>query len=180
MANETVRYLENEIQNETWKNVNVNGFESLYQVSSLGRVRRISDCRKYKTGRLLKARPSRDGKYLQYALCKGGIQQSWRAHRLVLVTFIGMPPSDEHVCAHNNGNHHDNRLENLRWATPLENVHDRFLHGTAIWNVDVMREVAKLRRQGMTAAQIAEAKNLNLSTTQKFFKGQVNTLFRFV
>jgi hypothetical protein len=37
---------------------------------------------------------------------------------LVLRAFVGPRPSPTHQAAHGNGRRHDNRLENLRWATP--------------------------------------------------------------
>ena len=49
--------------------------------------------------------------------------------RLVLMAFVGMPKDGEECC-HNNGIAHDNRLENLRWDTHLENNRDRLRHGT--------------------------------------------------
>ncbi len=51
-------------------------------------------------------------------------------HQVVLEAFIGPRPIG-HVAAHNNGVRLDNRLSNLRWATPLENRLDRYRHGTA-------------------------------------------------
>jgi hypothetical protein len=36
-------------------------------------------------------------------------------------------------CCHTNGKASDNRLENLRWDTPANNVADRKKHGTYQW-----------------------------------------------
>lgn len=52
-------------------------------------------------------------------------------HKLVLSSFVGVR-EDGMVCRHLNGNAHDNRLVNLCWGTPKENVDDSIRHGTAI------------------------------------------------
>jgi hypothetical protein len=41
-------------------------------------------------------------------------------HRLVLMAFVGMPEKGME-CDHINGIRDDNRLENLRWVTKIEN-----------------------------------------------------------
>lgn len=53
-----------------------------------------------------------------------------RVHRLVLEAFVGPCPKGME-CAHGNGIRDDNRLPNLRWATPKENAGDRVKHGTS-------------------------------------------------
>lgn len=43
-------------------------------------------------------------------------------HRIVAIAFLGTPPSDQHVVDHIDTNRQNNRPENLRWLTKLENV----------------------------------------------------------
>lgn len=50
--------------------------------------------------------------------------------RMMLLTFVGKPPTPKHQAAHNNGKRNDDRIENLRWATRVENAADCILHGT--------------------------------------------------
>lgn len=50
-------------------------------------------------------------------------------HELVLYAFVGPRPSPDHEALHGNGDRADNRLDNLRWGTVLENAADRELHG---------------------------------------------------
>jgi hypothetical protein len=45
-----------------------------------------------------------------------------RVHRIVAIAFIGSPPSPQHVVDHIDTNRRNNRPENLRWVTKLENV----------------------------------------------------------
>ena len=45
-----------------------------------------------------------------------------RVHRIVAYAFHGEPPTDEYVVDHIDTNRCNNRLENLRWLTRLENA----------------------------------------------------------
>lgn len=99
---------------EKWAPVH---FDSGYEVSTLGRVRRVN-------GHVLIARPNTSG-YPAVNIAR----RTYRVHRLVLEAFVG-PCPDGHQCCHSNGNRADNRLSNLRWDTFMANIADRTLHGT--------------------------------------------------
>ncbi len=43
-------------------------------------------------------------------------------HRIVAFAFLGNPPTDKHIVDHIDTNRRNNRPENLRWLTRLENV----------------------------------------------------------
>lgn len=43
-------------------------------------------------------------------------------HRIVAFAFLGAPPTDQHVVDHIDTNRRNNRPDNLRWLTKLENV----------------------------------------------------------
>ena len=45
-----------------------------------------------------------------------------RVHRIVATAFHGAAPSDQHVVDHIDTNRQNNRPENLRWLTRLENI----------------------------------------------------------
>jgi len=45
-----------------------------------------------------------------------------RVHRIVAFAFLGNPPTDQHVVDHIDTNRRNNRPENLRWLTKLENI----------------------------------------------------------
>lgn len=97
---------------EIWKSVTLKEFSKVYEVSSLGRVRNIV------TGRILKPKVSRVG-YERVTLCNKGYKKNISIHRLVALAFI---PNTENkpTVNHKNEVKSDNRVENLEWATNLE------------------------------------------------------------
>ncbi len=103
-----------------------------YEVSSLGRVR--SWCKREGIeGRLDKPliksqRIHRDG-YSTVKLCMPHGKVDRLVHQLVLETFVGPCPKNMET-RHLDGNPANNRLENLKWGTLLENVADAVRHGT--------------------------------------------------
>lgn len=106
---------------EVWRDVV--GYEGVYQVSNFGRIRRS------RTGKLLRPGTSRKG-IQNVCLCYKSKPKTHMVHRLVALAFLGQPPTERHVVAHNDGNPSNNRLNNLRWATSSENSFDQVLHGT--------------------------------------------------
>src|ERR1043165_35267 len=56
--------------------------------------------------------------------CKTGYLEiaSVRIHRIIATAFHGEPPTKEHVVDHIDTNKQNNRPDNLRWVTRLENI----------------------------------------------------------
>lgn len=104
---------------EEWKEVV--GYEGLYQVSSDGRVRNTK-------GLILKAILEKKGGYLKVGLTKNKKVRQFFIHVLVLTAF-DKPKPPGLQCRHRNGDPADNRFENLKWGTALENGLDKRLHG---------------------------------------------------
>ena len=105
---------------EQWKPVV--GFEGLYEVSNLGRVKSLH----YDKERIIKLTIKR--KYVIVVLVKNGKQKNLQVHRLVLIAFIGEPKVGQE-CDHIDRNSINNRLDNLRWATRAENCSNRNGYG---------------------------------------------------
>lgn len=114
------------MSNEMWKDVK--GFEGLYQVSDLGRVRSLDrvlpDGRRFK-GRVLVATPGSNG-YPMVGL-PGNV--NGKVHRMVAEAFLSNPENKPFVL-HGDGNPANNRVENLRWGTNSDNLYDSVEHGT--------------------------------------------------
>lgn len=108
---------------EVWKPVA--GYEGLYEVSNLGRVKslpKVVDLGRAKQNRVEKfLRPIPDGKgYLMVWLFKNQVKKMWKVHRLVADAFIPNPHNKPQV-DHINTDKSDNRVCNLRWCTEKEN-----------------------------------------------------------
>jgi hypothetical protein len=119
---------------EEWRPVP--DYEGLYEVSDLGHVRSVRrtviDSRgvpRTFPSRNLRPRGGNPG-YREVTLYRDGIRWQVRAHVLVALAFIGPRPLGMEV-AHRNGNPSNNRLTNLRYATPASNSADRIAHGTS-------------------------------------------------
>ena len=115
------------MENEIWRPIK--DYEGLYEVSNLGRVSSLDRETIDTIGRkhYIKCRILKQGKdnhgYLVVALTKNGKSKTVRVHRLVAEAF--MPNPENKPCIdHINTIRDDNRIENLRWATPKENMNN--------------------------------------------------------
>ena len=104
---------------EIWRDIE--GYEGLYQVSNIGRVRSLNY---NKTGevKIMKTCKNKHG-YLMARLSKNGKTKSCTVHRLVAKAFIPNPENKPHI-DHMNTNKTDNRVCNLRWVTQKENMNN--------------------------------------------------------
>ena len=102
---------------EIWKSVI--GYERLYKVSNLGKVKSMN----YKhTGlsKILTPIKTHNG-YLQVKLYRYGKMSREYVHRIVASAFIPNFETKPQV-NHKNENKSDNRVENLEWVTSKENL----------------------------------------------------------
>ena len=179
---------------EEWRPVE--GFEGIYEVSNLGRVRNIK-----KGGRLMTPQKVAHG-YIQIRLHKNGEKTQWLLHRLVAKAFIPNPENKEQV------NHKDldkshNTVDNLEWVTRDENLQhaekfkpwctrrnswrdgapeDKPNYTANLWR----SKVRPLREhKGLTQEELAAACCVRLDTlvgledgTKSFRETSVNTAFK--
>jgi hypothetical protein len=119
---------------ENWKPVL--GYEGLYEVSDLGKIRN-------KKGRILKDRFKTPMRYRSVALNKNGKAKEKLVSSIVLESFVSPRPS-KMVVRHLNGIAQDDRLSNLTWGTQSDNILDKIKHGTNNFN-DVMVKITDLK-----------------------------------
>jgi len=114
----------NKTVKELWKDVV--GYEGLYKISNLGRIKRLNYKRwcsmnncysKYKDI-IIKCCSKQS--YLKVGLNKNKIKTTMSLHRLVALHFIDNHENKPYV-NHIKGNKQDNRYWMLEWSTPSEN-----------------------------------------------------------
>lgn len=174
---------------EEWRPVV--GWEGLYEVSDLGRVRSLDReivalsrwgdlVSKRHKGRVLTATPRRPG-HLFVILADGERRESWFVHRLVLTAFV-RPRRDREECRHMDGNPKNNRLGNPKWGTRLENMADRGRLGEhnaprgarnhrVILNEAKVRLIRRLRIDGLSFGMIAKQIGVSRNAVGKVISG---------
>lgn len=119
---------------EEWREIP--GYEGYYEVSNMGRVRSVDRWIIYPDGRTALhkgvelSQRNRGSKYKKVGLWKDNKVKYVNVNVLVLLAFVGSRPQPNYHACHINGQHSDNRLENLEWGTPSKNAQDRVKHGT--------------------------------------------------
>jgi hypothetical protein len=143
---------------ESWRPVV--GYEGLYEVSDLGRVRSTyrPGTKGMRGGRLLGQVAGNYG-YLQVALSRNNRKKIWRVHRLVGEAFLGpLPPGRQ--TRHGPGGKLDNRLVNLCYGTTRENERDRIRDGTFRYGTSTGESHGMCK---LTAAAVAEIRQRHAS-----------------
>lgn len=108
---------------EQWKPIL--GYEGLYEVSSLGRVRSLPRWHNTRItgyidkGRMLKPRFDSYG-YQMVMLCKNKIQKNYLIHKLVAKAFIDNPNNYDSI-NHKDEDKTNNCVDNLEWCTRYYN-----------------------------------------------------------
>ena len=103
---------------EIWKDIE--GYENLYQVSSLGRVKSLGNGKTSSKERFLKADKNKQD-YLRVTLCKDGKVKRYAVHRLVAIAFLPNPYNLPQV-NHKDEDRTNNTVENLEWCDCQYNI----------------------------------------------------------
>ena len=104
---------------EEWRPIK--GYEGLYEVSNLGRVKALNYYR-IDNEHIMQISKNNNG-YLHTALFRDNKREDKLVHRIVAEAFIPNPDNKPFV-DHINTDKTDNRVENLRWVTHFENMNN--------------------------------------------------------
>lgn len=106
------------MNSEIWKDIE--GYEGLYQISSMGQIRSVYAYGKHKSiNRIIKPYPCHG--HLRIQLSKDHKRKKYFVHVLVAKTFIPKLYETHNVVNHKNSIKTDNKTENLEWVTPSYN-----------------------------------------------------------
>jgi hypothetical protein len=158
-------------EEEAWRPIS--GWDGIYEVSSLGNIRRILPF--FITKKVpYNLKPS--GKpYVGVTLSGNGNKRRVLVHILVCEAFHGKRPSPDYEATHNDGSSKNNHYLNLSWKTRLGNAEDKRRHGTQICGEKVntsilterdvlhIRELAKLGFERKSLAKAWDAKIANVN-----------------
>lgn len=113
------------MEKEIWKRIT--GYENLYEVSNLGRVKSLVRTKCIKEDRLMKPTAHCTG-YQIIGLTKNGKQKLFRLHRVVAYHFCKKEEGFD-IVNHKNGIKTDNKSCNLEWTTVSGNTAHSFRTG---------------------------------------------------
>lgn len=152
------------------------GYEGLYQVSNLGRVKGL-----YKNI-IKRLKTTKDG-YLEVGLSKNGIEKKYRVHRLVAITFIPNPDNLPEV-NHLDENKTNNCVSNLEWCTHKQNInygthHDRMVKTQSKPVLQFDKEGGFIK-EWSSIAQISRELNINTGSVSNCCNGKAKTASGFI
>lgn len=119
------------------------------------------------------------GYQLAHIRCEG-THQRHLVHRLILEAFNGPAPNGTEGC-HGNGIKTDNRVDNLRWDTRVENCADSLRHGTRPRGEDKpnskltpadVKAMRRLRSSGISYESIAKRFHVSRGACTRAIKGE--------
>lgn len=161
-------FTKEDLETEVWEDLI--GFETYFQISTLGRFKR--KCRKGLKELILTLGYYSNG-YEQFSVRINSVRYTAIAHRLVAKQFIPNTENKEEV-NHKNGIRDDNRKVNLEWNTTSENMFHSFRelgrqpkNNTGIKNPKVIlteKQVLEIRRlhkeEGIGNYELAKIYNM--------------------
>ena len=166
---------------ETW--LPVVGYEGLYEVSDLGRVKSLAKrlpcrCGKNRQTRdtILKIKPGTNG-YLKVTLSRKRVAHTTTVHVLVLRAFHGAPAPGQEAL-HGDDIRGNCALSNLRWGTHAENMREQMERnrrpfGDRHHNSKILDEVVGwIHESSQTCPAIAHALSVNTTAVWKIRVGE--------
>jgi len=150
--------------------VTIPNTDGLYKINTNGQcvTCRHSACQSWPGWWIqMKIRKSRvDRPYNRVAVYIKGEKKMCQVSRLLLQSFVGDPPTNNHIACHLNGITHDDRLENLKWGMPVDAktgqiIRGTYTHGdkspTISFAPEQVRAIQRILKAGISQSTLANA-----------------------
>jgi hypothetical protein len=179
MQNDSSVHPDSQYSLELWKPVPLHGFDKLYEVSSLGRVRASTNRKNMRAGDILSGKPHKKTGYCYVNITSvGGRRKHLLIHRLMMLAFDPIPNADDMDVNHIDGIKSHNILSNLEWMEHVDNI----IHAHKVLKVgadnrgeksgnakltdDNVREIRRLWDNGEGMQQTAIARMFGVSSVR--------------
>jgi hypothetical protein len=171
---------------EIWKDIP--GTDGHYQASSLGRIKSKAKIiwRRYKNSdqlihendSILECNKLTVKGYKRVNIRFSDVPGVHFIHRLVAITFLGMPQGARNQVNHKNGIKTDNSVENLEWVTNQENrdhaVSNNLIanrhNGYCKYSYEDIIKIKKFKESGMSQNEIANIFNTRQQTISSLLR----------
>lgn len=149
-----------------------------YEVSNLGKVKRVAPGMGTKNGRVLRNRKLKSG-YLRVSLCRNSKKVDFLVHRLVASAYLDGDVSLD-VC-HFDGDRENCASSNLRYDTRKGNMADAIRHGTTPrgercetnkHSEKTVKQIKKLLDEGLGLTACSKLFGIPISTVQGIKEGR--------
>lgn len=165
-------------EQEIWKDIK--GYEELYQVSNMGRIKSLKRKAKNKNGyritneKIIKPVLTSTCKYYTVGLCKNKKRKILLVHRLVAQAFIPNPNNYKEV-NHKDENKQNNNVNNLEWCNHQYNMH----YGKCLKMISINQHRKKINQYDLEGNFIKQwesvsdiKKELNITNIASCCKGR--------
>ena len=173
---------------ETWKDVE--GFENVYQISNLGRLKRLETIIKskymgkynrnvHKYEKIINV--NKNERYYKYTLKYKNKKRVATIHRLVAEAFIPNPNNLPQV-NHIDGNKHNNNVENLEWCTQSQNIRhaQNVLNKIAKKVLQIERNTGKIVNEYKSTVEAMQQTKVDRTNISKCCNGKCKTAGGFI
>lgn len=171
---------------EEWKDIV--GYEGLYQVSNLGRIKSLgryvnnNGGLEYREGKIMKSAKNNND-YLFIGLWKDGIRKNHTIHRLVAQAFIDNPNNFPEI-NHKDEDKTNNRVENLEWCNSKYNcnygTHNERMVKSHLKPILQFSKDGEFIRRWESGTQVKRELGFNQSNITKCLKGKKKTCGGYV
>lgn len=163
---------------EIWKDIE--GYENIYQISNLGRVKSLERLVKHSKGgfqlnkEIILKNSVDKNKYCKVVLCKNKFTKTLLCHRLVAKHFL-VNTDNLPLVNHKDKNPLNNSFKNLEWVSSRENICHSKLKGKFSSDFIGVSYIEKYKKFQSTISINNKNKNLgSFKTEEEAYKARVN------